>query len=73
MKEESDPNREKTPREKEKLLVTSNFSFPHSVFKRLLSQGRQKVSLCGNGLSRRQNCTFLPRIIVEILKAFKHF
>ena len=35
---------------KEKLLVASNFSFPHSVFKRLVSQGRQKVSLCGNGL-----------------------
>ena len=34
----------------EKLLVTSNFSFSHSVFKRLVSQGRQKVSLCGNGL-----------------------
>ena len=28
----------------------SNFSFSHSVFKRLVSQGRQKVSLCGNGL-----------------------
>ena len=25
--------------------------FSHSVFKRLVSQGRQKVSLCGNGLS----------------------
>ena len=35
--------------EKEKLLVTSNFFFSHSVFKRLVSQGRQKVSLCGNG------------------------
>ena len=39
--------------EKEKLLVMSNFSFSHSVFKRLVSQGRQKVSLCGNGL---MNC-----------------
>ena len=29
----------------------SNFSFSHSVFKRLVSQGRQKVSLCGNGLT----------------------
>ena len=29
---------------KEKLLVTS-------VFKRLASEGRQKVSLCGNGLN----------------------
>ena len=36
--------------EKEKLLVTSNFSFSNSVFKRLVSQGCQKVSLCGNGL-----------------------
>ena len=32
------------------LLVTSNFSFSHSVFKRLVSQGHQKASLCGNGL-----------------------
>ena len=30
---------------------TSNFSFPHSVFKRLVSHGRQKVSLCGDGLT----------------------
>ena len=30
----------------------SNFSFSHSVFKRLVSQGRQKVSLCGNGLNQ---------------------
>ena len=30
--------------------ITSTFSFSHSVFKRLVSQGRQKVSLCGNGL-----------------------
>ena len=37
--------------EKEKLLVTSNFSFSHSVFKRLVSQGHKKVSLCGNGLN----------------------
>ena len=35
---------------KEKLLVTSNFSFYHSVFERLVSQRSQKVSLCGNGL-----------------------
>ena len=33
--------------------VTSNFSFSHCVFKRLVSQGRQKVSLCGNGLKFR--------------------
>ena len=27
------------------------FLLSHSVFKRLASQGRQKVSLCGNGLT----------------------
>ena len=30
----------------------SKFSFSNSVFKRLVSQGRQKVSLCGNGLRK---------------------
>ena len=41
----------KTSREKEKWLFMSQFSFSHSVFKRLVSQGRQKESLCGNGLN----------------------
>ena len=49
---ESYPKGQKTLWEMEKLLVTSNFSFSHSVFKMLVSQGRQKVSLCGNGFSR---------------------
>ena len=31
------------------IACTSNFSFSHNNFKRLLSQTRQKVSLCGNG------------------------
>ena len=47
---ESYSNGLKTPWEKEKLLVTSNFSLSHGVFKRLVFQGRQKVSLCGNEL-----------------------
>ena len=34
---------------KEKLLVSSNFSFSHSVFKKLVSHGHQKMSLCWNG------------------------
>ena len=38
--------------EKEKLLITSNFSLSLSVFKRLFSQGHQKVSLSGNGLNQ---------------------
>ena len=48
---ESCPKGQKTLWEKEILLVTSNFSFSHSVFKRLVSQERQKVSLYGNGLN----------------------
>ena len=44
------PTSRKTLWGKEKLLVMSNFSFSHSVFTRLVSQGHQKVSLCGNGL-----------------------
>ena len=56
--EESYPNRYKTLWEKEKLPITSNFSFSHSVLKMLVSQGRQKVSLCGNGL----NGLFVGRI-----------
>ena len=35
---------------KGEIACTSNFSFSHNVFKRLLSQRCQKVSLCGNGL-----------------------
>ena len=35
---------------KGKIACASNFSFSHNVFKRLLLQTRQMVSLCGNGL-----------------------
>ena len=64
-KVQSYPNGYKTLREKEKSLVTSNFFFSPSVFKRLVSEGRQKVSLCGNGLNYSQDehakdiCTIL--------------
>ena len=37
--------------EKEKLLVTSNFYFSRSVFKRLLLQTRKNQGLFGKGLS----------------------
>ena len=40
------------------LLETSNFSFSHSVCKRFVSQGSQKVSLCGNGLTHYQMTNF---------------
>ena len=35
---------------KGEIACTSNFSFSHNIFKRLLSQRHLKVSLCGNGL-----------------------
>ena len=38
----------KTLGEKQKLLITSNFSFSHSVFKRLLLQRSKKKGLFGN-------------------------
>ena len=67
---ESCPNGKKTLWGKEKLLVTSNFSFSHSVFKRLVSQGRQKVSLCGNGLNifilHRLRNKFLQLILISL-------
>ena len=37
--------------EKVKLLVTSNFSFSHSVFKRLVLQTRKNQGLFGKGLN----------------------
>ena len=36
--------------EKEKFLVTSNFSFSHSVFKRIVLQTRKNQGLFGKGL-----------------------
>ena len=49
---ESSPNGQKTlggggGGGKEKLLVTSNFSFPHIVFKRLVLQTRKNQGLFG--------------------------
>ena len=50
---ESSPNREKTLWEKEKLLVTSNFSFSHSVFKTLVLQTCLNQGLFGKGLTKK--------------------
>ena len=41
---------EKTLWEQEKLLVTSNFSFSHSVFERFALQTRKNQGLFGKGL-----------------------
>ena len=46
----SSPNVLKTLWEKEKLLITSNFSFSHSVFKWLVLQTRKNRGLFGKGL-----------------------
>ena len=52
----------------------SNFSFSHSVFERLVSQGHQKVSLCGNGLKELQEsmdrctgCCDVTEILLKVL------
>ena len=47
---ESSQNGQKTLWEKEKLLVASNFSFFHSVFKRLVLQTRKNQGLFRKGL-----------------------
>ena len=41
----------KTLCEKEKLFIMSNFSFPHSVFKRLVLQTRENQGLFGKWLT----------------------
>ena len=43
-------DRVETLLEKEKMLVTSIFSFSHNVFKRLLSWSRLQSGLCGKEL-----------------------
>ena len=47
---EISPKGYKTLWEKEKLLVTRNFSFSHSVFKRIVLQTRKNQGLFGKGL-----------------------
>ena len=47
---ESFPNEYLTLWEKEKLLVMNNFSFSHSVFKRLVLQTGENQGLFGKGL-----------------------
>ena len=43
---------QKTLHEKEKLFVTSNFSFSHNVFHIFISLVHQNAVLCGNGLKK---------------------
>ena len=48
---ESSPNRQKRLWEKEKLHVTSNFSFSQSVLKRFVRQACKSQGLFGKGLN----------------------
>ena len=49
------PNGYKTLWEKEKLLIMSNFSFSHGVFKRFVIQTRKNLGLFGKGLIKQPN------------------
>ena len=71
---------------KEKLLVTSNFSFPHSVFKRLVLLTRKTQGLFGKGLikqwMKKGQCwklalflSFSPAVcyhLKEMITSFRH-
>ena len=56
---ESCQNGQKTLWEKEKLLVTSDFSFSNSVFKRLVLQTHKNQGLFGKGLNNYMKMSFL--------------
>ena len=58
---------------KEKLLVTSNFSFSHNIFHSYISLVHQNAALCGNGLNSRWTHTVIPNIVqnLEIFVTWK--
>ena len=58
---ESPPKELKTLWEKEKLLVLSNFSFFHCIFKTLVLQTRKNQGLFGKGLNGFDSCHSLLR------------
>ena len=60
------PNGYKTLWETEKLLATSNSSFSHSVFKRLVQQSGKTQGLFGKGL--RQVETISCNMFTPVLK-----
>ena len=59
---ESSPKGQKTLWEKVKLLVTSNFTFSHSVFKRLVLQTRKNQGLFGKELTLSQTSPGFLRV-----------
>ena len=70
---ESYPRGQKTLWEKEKLLLTSNFSFSHSVFKGLLLQTSENKGLLRKGLNisilHRLSNKFLQLILISLNSA----
>ena len=71
---ESSQNGQKTLWEKEELLVTSNFSFSHSVFKRLVQQTRKKTGLVWERMNAFFVCfiiTTFIRLTLRLLSAFQ--
>ena len=48
------------------IASTSDFSFSHRVLKRLLSQSRHKVSLCGNGLTLKAPFTTIVALVASV-------
>ena len=56
----SSPEELKTLWEKEKLLVMHNFSFSHSLSKRLVLQTRENQGLFGKGIKRLGISGFIP-------------
>ena len=56
---ECSPDGSETLWEKEKLLVASNFSFSHSVFKKLVLLTNKNQGLFGKGLSNTKQVQLL--------------
>ena len=54
------------------LLVTSNFSFSHSVFKRLVLQTRENQGLFGKGLSWRRSHLQVPDVPNVIQPVYRY-
>ena len=57
-----------TLREKEKLLVTSNFSFSHSVFITLVLQTRKNQGLFGKRLKNRKRILLFSKVFFSITR-----
>ena len=49
---------------KGEIACTSNFSFSYNVFKRLLTQTRQMLTLCGNGLRTTKSVKGVQRVTI---------